>query len=155
MNTNVLRLGDFIDANVTGGGMNIRTKDQKYNTAFSGAYSNRQRRTSPEDGFKYDASWGRINGNWTYEFGHGIESVHYNPNDLGFLHPVPTNSMVLDFLSYAPITNQNLKKKIQSYRVSLEAFHDRIYLPNVFSYMSFSVNSFPLFEIKGRFWFER
>ncbi|MCB9308956.1 MAG: carbohydrate binding family 9 domain-containing protein [Lewinellaceae bacterium] len=148
MNTNVLRLGDFIDANVTGGGMNIRTKDQKYNTAFSGAYSNRQKKDFLEDGFKYDASWGKISGNWTYEFGHGIESVHYNPNDLGFLRS-PNEFYGFGFLSYANYKPKS--EKIQSYRVSLEAFHDRIYQPNVFSYMSFSVNSFLLLKSRVAF----
>ena len=38
----------------------------------------------------------KISGNWTYEFGYGIESSIIIPTTL-FLGAVPTNFMVLDF----------------------------------------------------------
>lgn len=150
MNTNVTRFGEFIDANVTGGGLNLRTKNQKYATNISGSYSNRSEPGSVEDGFKYDASWGKISGNWTYEVAHGVESVYYNPNDLGFLRS-PNEFYTLGYLGYANYKPKNTK--MQVYRFSFEAFNDRLYQPNVFTATSFSLNSFCMMKTRNAFGF--
>lgn len=148
MNTNVTRFGESVDANVTGGGLYLRTKNQKYFSNISASYSNRSNIDFLQDGYKYDTSFGKNSGNWTFELAHGIESVYYNPNDLGFLRS-PNEFYTLGLLGYNNYKPKN--DKIQLYRVNFEAFNDRLYQPNVFSVMSFSLNSFMLLKSRNAF----
>ena len=93
INTNVLRSGVFRDANVTGGGLNIKNAEQTW--GISGRATATQRfedgANGPEMGYAHNMRAGKIGGNFQATAGYWLEGPTYNPNDLGFLQ---TNNTV-------------------------------------------------------------
>ncbi|MBG8552653.1 DUF5916 domain-containing protein [Hymenobacter guriensis] len=92
INTNVTRLGSTYDANVTGGLFRFANKKNSYAIDGRVVYSRRRGTefgsSTPiddQDGYKYQVGFGKISGAFTWGVNHGIESDHYNPNDLGIL----------------------------------------------------------------------
>ena len=82
-NTNVLRNGDFYDANVTGLNGRFNTKTNNYYISFSSALSNKLDNVL-ETGYNYGVNLGKQKGNLIYSTSYFEESNTYNPNDLGF-----------------------------------------------------------------------
>ncbi len=85
-NTNVFRGINHKTANVTGVDWQLRNKKNKYqfkgHINVSQKYSNNNK---PDVGFKYNASVGKISGNFLAEYSQNVENDKYDPNDLGFL----------------------------------------------------------------------
>ncbi len=131
INTNVLRRGEYTDANVTGIEWNLRNKSEAYDV--DGTYVVSQRIT-PESGldlgYTLNASAGKISGNWQYRGGANIESLRYNPNDLGFLFSPNEKSF------FGTIIYNNFKPKIERiarYTFSQWVSHESLYTPNAFT----------------------
>jgi hypothetical protein len=85
INTNVLREGEFRDANATGLLYNINTKDNKYFFDSSLKTTRLHDESGSEHGYSFDMSIGKNAGNWRGEVGYSLEDENYNPNDLGIL----------------------------------------------------------------------
>ncbi|RTQ50182.1 hypothetical protein EJV47_11145 [Hymenobacter gummosus] len=92
INTNVTRFGRTYDANVTGGLWRFANKKNSYAIDGRVVYSRRRgnvfgsdAQIDDQNGYKYRVSVGKISGSFTWNLSHGIESDHYNPNDLGIL----------------------------------------------------------------------
>ena len=84
INTNVLREGEFRDANATGLLYNIKTKNNKYFIDGSVKMTSFHD-DDTKNGYTFDTSIGKIAGNWRGEIGYSLEDENYNPNDLGIL----------------------------------------------------------------------
>jgi hypothetical protein len=146
MNTNVYRLGDDYDANVTGGFFNLKTKDQKYFVSGSGVLSQKMYNENTDLGHTYNVALGKISGNWTYEAGHGVESDKYDPNDMGFLLS-PNEQFYYVEGGHTQYKPKN--EKLQQVRISGSSVYTRLYNPNVFSDFNISFENFILW--KSRF----
>jgi hypothetical protein len=85
INTNVLREGEFRDANATGLLYNVKTKNNKYFIDGSVKMTSFHDVEDAKNGYTFDTSIGKIAGNWTGEIGYRFEDENYNPNDLGIL----------------------------------------------------------------------
>jgi hypothetical protein len=92
INTNVTRWGKTYDANVTGGLFRFANKKNSYAVDGRVVYSRRRgnefgsaEKVDDQDGYKYLLGVGKISGAFTWRLTQGIESDHYNPNDLGIL----------------------------------------------------------------------
>jgi hypothetical protein len=146
INNNVMRRGEFADANVTGIFTSLRSKDQNYAVNANAVMSHRFQPNNTESGFSYNLEAGRISGKWTYALEHGIESANYNPNDLGFLYS--SNEVYYrvagTYTNYKP---QN--EKLQQIRHNLSVGYNQLYAPWVYQDIAINYNSFKMF--KSRF----
>ena len=130
INTNVLRIGESTDANVTALSWNLRNNKQSFD--FIGSYGLSQRFSSdiPVDlGYKLNFDTGKISGAWTYRGGMSIESARYNPNDLGFLFSPNEQNF------YASIRFTKFKPKhdkVANYNISNVISYESLYAPNKF-----------------------
>ncbi|MBM77680.1 MAG: hypothetical protein CL846_04300 [Crocinitomicaceae bacterium] len=127
-NTNVLRQGNFYDANVTSVNTSINSKNNDYFIDGEFILSN-----IIDDSSNLGHSWGAEIGKQRGQLAYGIEyyeeSDTYDPNDLGFLRA--NNSRVgevyLRFRDFNP-KNKNLNKIRTSATISAE----KLYKPNLY-----------------------
>ncbi len=146
VNTNVLRMGNDYDANVTGGFFNFKSKSQLYFVSGDAVMSQKYSANDTDLGYTYHLNAGKNGGNWTYELGHGLESHNYNPNDMGFLYS-PNEWYFYGeggYVQYNPSV-----KSLQQYYFNLSSTYTRLYKPNVFSDLGIDFSSFVLW--KSRF----
>ncbi len=89
LNTNVMRSGEAIDANVTGTFFSFFDKNNTWNFSGSGVLSQRFGQNLGEQGvdrgYAYRIRMAKVSGRWRFNLGHNVESDNYNINDLGFL----------------------------------------------------------------------
>ena len=127
-NTNVLRQGDFYDANVTSVNTSINSKNNDYFIDGEFILSNIINDSS-NLGHSWGAEIGKQRGQLAYGIEYYEESDTYDPNDLGFLRA--NNSRVgeiyLRFRDFNP-KNKNLNKIRTSAAISAE----KLYKPNLF-----------------------
>ena len=140
INTNVTRAGATYDANVTGGLFRFANKKNSYALDGRVVYSNRRGvgfgSTEPvadRDGYKYQVGVGKISGNFTWGFNHGIESDTYNPNDLGILfgNNNITNSLDVAYRKYQPFW------KVNNFSIFANASHTLLYRPTAYQALTF------------------
>ena len=127
-NTNVLRNGDFYDANVTGLNGRFNTKTNNYYISFSSALSNKLDKVM-ETGYNYGINLGKQKGNFIYSANYFEESNTYNPNDLGFN---PNNNKRL---MYGLISYRIFKPfwKLNQLNNTLTFSYNRLYKPDVYT----------------------
>lgn len=145
INTNVLRDGKDYDANVTGSFFDFRTKDQKYHFGGSGAVSQRIFSDKSNNGYTYNLTAGKISGLWTFDVGHGTESVQYNPNDFGFLYS-PNEQFY-----YALVERNEYKdesSKIQYWRSGMETNYRTLFQPRAFNDFHTELSTFVLWKTR-------
>ena len=148
INTNVYRLGSDYDANVTGSFFNFRTRDQKYFVGGSGAVSRLFFTENTQNGYTYNLSFGKISGNWTYKFAHGLESDKYNPNDMGFLSR-PNKVFYQTDGNYTQYKPKN--QKIQQYSIGGSSTYLRLFNPSLYNDFFITFNSFVLYKSRNAF----
>lgn len=85
INTNVIRQGDFYDANVTATEFWFAGKEQRYSFNGGGALSQLYYTDSTDLGHSYNLEFAKIRGNFRYALGHDAKSDRFDPNDLGLL----------------------------------------------------------------------
>ncbi len=148
INTNVTRLGSDYDANVSGGFFNFRTKDQKYFISGSGVLSRQYFTENTQKGHTYNLALGKISGNWTYSFAHGLESDKFNPNDMGFLLS-PNKVFYVAEGNYTQYKPKN--EKIQQYNIGGTTTYSRLFNPSVFNDFYITLKSFVLYKSRNAF----
>ncbi|PHR68826.1 MAG: hypothetical protein COA67_12280 [Lutibacter sp.] len=113
VNTNVLRNGNFRDANVTGLLFDLKTKDNKYGVdggiAMSNIYNGNGQK--PVTGLEGSLEVGKISGKHQYDLELGFKNKRYDKNDLGFLR---TNNEMEISSSYS-FNQTEPKGKLNSY----------------------------------------
>ena len=138
INTNVLREGEFRDANVTGLLYHITNKS---NTYFVDGYlksSNIKENGATETGYAFDSSIAKIAGNWQGEVGYNMEDDKFNYNDLGFQRR--NNQQTI----YAMGSYRILQPvgKYNSFRVSFRLFNSFLYNPSVYTGNNYRIGFF-------------
>ncbi len=135
-NTNVLRAGNFYDANVSGLNTKINSKTNDYYFKGSAVVSNILNDSSIL-GHSWSGEFGKQRGQLTYGLGYYEESDTYDPNDLGFLRA--NNSRVTEFnigwRNFSP-DFWNLNKFFTKFSIE----NERLYAPNLFGSTSWRAN---------------
>lgn len=95
MNTNVMRTGEYVDANVAGLFARIFNKSGQYRLDLQLKRSDRFfDHDSSVSGEHIYVRFGDVDGNWRWGIRQDIYSDDYNPNDLGFL---PRNNLIRNY----------------------------------------------------------
>ena len=147
INTNVLREGEFRDANVTGLLYHLTNKS---NTYFADGFvktSNISENGTKETGYAFDTSIAKIAGNFQGEVGYTMEDDKFNYNDIGFQRR-NNNQTIYAMMSYRilqPVGNFN------SLRVNFRLFNSFLYKPGVYTGNSYRIGFFA--NTKKRFSF--
>jgi hypothetical protein len=138
INTNVLREGEYRDANVTGLLYHITNKS---NTYFADGYlktSNIKENGATETGYAFDSSIAKIAGNWQGEIGYKMEDDTFNYNDLGFQRR-NNQQTIYTMASYRILQPVG---KFNSFRVDFRLFNSFLYNPGVYTGNSYRIGFF-------------
>ena len=134
INTNVLREGNFRDANATALVANIINKRNTYNVATDLRMSNvNYQNTNSETGFSSYLKLAKIHGNLRYSLEHSFADTKFNINDLGLLLRNNYNAFSSDisYQTFEPSGNLN------NYRINAFFNYNRLVKPNVYSQSNF------------------
>lgn len=125
INTNVMRSGAVLDANVSGLLFNLKNKAQSYGLNGKVVVSNRIAPENKESGYTVVLSGAKTSGNFLWGSDFVLESDRYNPNDLGLLFSPNEVSHVfwINYNRYKPWW------KLNNYWSSLWMFNGALYQP--------------------------
>ena len=134
INTNVLREGEFRDANASAIVSNFQNKKNTFrvDTELRMSHVNFQN-ASAETGFSSFFLIGKTHGNFRYSFDHSYADTKYNINDLGLNLRNNRNDFGVD-ASYEIFTPT---KKLNRYRINAFVNYQRIVAPNKFANFEF------------------
>ncbi len=135
-NTNVQRFAeddssnDFRDANVIGYETRLYTKDSKWRLESGGAYNLLSYPDSTSTGFRYSVKVVEDQGVLQYGIGHGVESEHFNPNDMGFLRQAN------EIENYAWIELQTIDPVwiLNEARIEISGYYSQLYEPRAYTH---------------------
>lgn len=125
INTNVLRSGAALDANVTGLLFNFKNKAQAYSLTGKAVMSHRISPEKTESGYAAALSAAKTSGNFLWGSDFNLETDTYNPNDLGILFS-PNE------VSHVAWVNYNYYKpwwKLNNIWSSLWMYNESLYKP--------------------------
>ncbi len=146
MNTNVLREGDFRDANVTGLLYVLADKNNKYLVSGDLKMSNVKEYGETIKGFAGYLRFDKTYGNFQYKFGHWRATEDYDINDLGF----QTRNNYSNYWGQISYRIFKPSKLFNNYRIAFEVFrryrNSGEYVGQFFEFDSF-------FETKNRIHF--
>ena len=139
INTNVVREGDFRDANTTALVADIVNKRNTYkiDAELKMNYVNYQKE-SPENGFSSFLRVGKVHGNLRYSFDHRYADTKFNINDLGLNFRNNFNNFGTD-ISYQIFEPQG---KLNNYRINAWVNYQRLADPNVYTNLNLGVRYF-------------
>lgn len=146
MNTNVLRNGRDYDANATGAYFDFKDKDQTYSINGNVSLTQKFNNGVNDAGYAYNLKAGKISGKWLYEAGHGIVSVKYDPNDMGFL--LRPNSQYY----YGQVQHQEFKprrEKLQRWNYTFWASYNTLYQPKKYTDFRLGLDNFYLWKSRN------
>jgi hypothetical protein len=139
INTNVLREGEFRDANATALVSDFQNKRSTYriNTQLKLSHVNFQT-VAAETGFSSSFLVGKTHGNFRYSADHNYSDTKYNINDLGLNRRNNFNNFGLDasYQTFEP------KGKLNSYRIKGSLDYEQLADPNAFTGISLSIDYF-------------
>lgn len=141
-NTNVLRAGEFSDANVTGLTWNLYTPKQIFGITGKGVISHK---TEVPDGtgHSFFIEAGKFNGSWRSTLYYNEDSDTYDINDLGFLEA--NNSRLLGTtISYLNTSPSN--DKLNRYNHTLDVSANALYAPDTYTALDITTTSFWLLK---------
>lgn len=134
INTNVMREGNFRDANATALVANLANKRNTYGIETNLRMSNVNYQNSDiETGYSSFLSVGKTHGNLRYSFDHSFADTNFNINDLGLLNRNNYNNFGtnISYETFEPSGNLN------SYRINAFINYRRLVEPNVFEATNF------------------
>jgi len=139
INTNVMRAGQFRDANVSGLVFNFKNKSTDYGVRGSAVMSNvfNPQGLAGEDtktGYQYNFRAGKIGGKFQLNVGYWAETDQYDTNDLGFLFRPNDNNWSLRSGYYI---NDPVWEIINGWN-NFNINYQRLYKPNKF--VDFNIN---------------
>jgi len=146
MNTNVWRSGQAYDANATGMFFELRNKKQNYGLGGDVSVTQKFSGQANDAGFAYNVSAGKISGKWNYSLSQGVQSVQYDPNDMGFLLNANKQYLSLE-MKRQEFTPK--KEKLQKWDYSFEMRYGGLYRPNVYTDVTLSLNNFYLWKSRN------
>ena len=125
INTNVLRSGADLDANVTGVLFNLKNKAQRYSLTGKSVVSNRFSPGNTETGFNTSLSASKTSGNFLWGSDFNLESDRYDPNDLGILfsNNEVSHSAWINYSRYTPWW------KLNNFWSSMWVYNEALYKP--------------------------
>ncbi len=143
INTNVWRSGSAYEANQTGLVYDLRNRTNDYALKGKIAVSQQFFSEKPQLGHTFDITLADISNPWSWSVGYDMDSDTYDPNDLAFLrrNNQQTYSVGLGYRQTQPF---QLFKKGKSGKefygggFFLDAEHERLFHPNVFTEQSLS-----------------
>ena len=128
-NTNVLREGNFYDANVSGLNMKLNTEDNAFFISGRTALSNKFESSATKTGYNYGVQAGKQTGKVIFSASYFEESNTYDPNDLGF--NTNNNKRIAEanirYRKFTPFW------RINKFSGSLTLSYNRLYKPSVFT----------------------
>ncbi len=132
INTNVLRLGDDYDANVTGTSFNFKNAKQSFAYGGKGVVSQKYFSDRTDLGHAASFDIGKTSGKLQWGASYDHESPAYDINDLGFMRHANNRAMSgkVTFRQNQPFGNFN---DAQS---SFNIQYERLYAPDVFTGLS-------------------
>lgn len=129
VNTNVMREGDFRDANVTALVADISNKRNTYNIRGNVRMSNRNLPTGTETGLSSFFLIRKAHGNFRYSFDHRFSNENFDINDLGLNFRNNFNNFGIDvnYRIFEPT------EKLNNFFVNFFVNYRRLYKPSEFS----------------------
>ncbi len=130
INTNVLREGDFRDANATALVANIQNKRNTYKIEAEAKMSNvNYQNASSETGFSSEFEIEKTHGNFRYGLEHNFADTKYDINDLGLNRRNNYNNFSAD-VSYRTFES---KGKLNNYRINAWINYENLANPGTFT----------------------
>ncbi len=134
INTNVMREGEFRDANATALVANIQNKRNTYRINAEAKMSNvNYQFDDAETGFSSELSVGKTHGNWRYSIEHNFADTKYNINDLGLNRRNNFNNFGAD-ISYRTFEP---KGTLNNYRINAFINYRNLANPGVYTGLNF------------------
>ena len=85
-NANLIKPATDYLSNVNALSLKLMDKSNVFGITAYGSYSYRRNNNNKiDDGFRFNGSFGKMNGTWVYYLSSEVVSEDYNPNDLGYL----------------------------------------------------------------------
>lgn len=135
INTNVMREGDFRDANVTGLLFDITNKRNTYNVEGELKMSNRNLIDGTETGISYFVAARKVHGNFRYSMDHSYADTEYDINDLGLNFRNNFNNFGID-MSYRIFEPT---KRLNNYQINFWANYRRLASPSTYTGANFGM----------------
>jgi hypothetical protein len=136
-NTNVLRSGSGRDANVAGLDFNLYDKKNIYLIKGFGHFS-KVFTANPYEGYNTLLRLGKVSGKFRYNVQNVIQSVNYDPTDLGFLQTA-NQHINTGSISYNQLTTT---RSFLTYVYTLTAAYRRLYKPGEFNDFTIEASAF-------------
>jgi hypothetical protein len=151
INTNVTRLDNGNDANVTGASVSLLDSTNTYRFSAFGAVSNIYNAEDAgvsselEDGYKYSVGLSKVSGSFQYGVSRSVESKDYNPNDFGFNRAANSisHSMSLMYRIFKPTGVFNY------YRANVSGSYSQLFRPRAFTSTDVYASTYAQFK---NFW---
>lgn len=143
-NTNVMRNGNGRDANVTAVDLALYDKSNVHALRGTVRYS-KIWGADAYDGYNTTLNYGKVSGNWQYNFSGNVESKRYDPNDLGILF-APNEITYRGTLSYRQFKPTD---KFITYSYSISPRLQYLYKP--YAYNKFDITGTAFWVFKN-FW---
>ena len=146
-NTNVLRKGSSMDANVSRIDLKLADKQNQYAVLGYGAMSHRFFEESTQSGESWNATLAKISGNFRWDVSQTVIGKDYNINDLGFqtIRNVSTSRAYVAYYQFKP------GKIFNRIRQEADFIYQRLQEENQFFNLAFSYNS--VYTLKNFFTF--
>lgn len=129
INTNVLREGNFRDANVTAALFDIVNKRNTYNIAGDVKMSRLNLQNIEQVGYSSSFRAAKVHGNFRYGMSHSFADTQYDINDLGLLFRNNFNNFRAEtsYQIFEPT------KRLNNYNIQLSYNHNRLANPGVYT----------------------
>jgi hypothetical protein len=137
-NTNVTRVGNFYDANVTGLNIKLNTKNNKYFISGKTNLSNKFYADKTKTGYNYGLNFGKQTGNFIITSAYFEESNTYDPNDLGF--NAVNNKRVIETTGSYRIFKPFWK--LNQMGITSTLSYNRLYQPNAYTNTYLNLNGY-------------
>ena len=139
INTNVMRAGDFYDADVSGGAFRIQDRKLMYAISGQGAISQKYYAESPTDlGESLELEIEKFSGNFQWRLDYDYKSADYDINDLGLIR----NPNIRNFGGRVSYNKFTPFWHFNRMNVRLSTNYIRLVDPNVFSDFNLMLRSF-------------
>lgn len=138
INSNVIREGNFRDANVSALAFDVADKGNSFRTSGRAIVSNVNEESGFKTGFRSEWDFFRIKGKFRYRVGHDFANKTFDMNDLGVNFTNNYNNFTAS-ISYEIFEPTEVFNR---YQFSLTTRHRRLYKPNVQTRNTYNFDTF-------------